>query len=164
MRAQISTVTSALVASVVAHPTLNAIARKTATTTWKALSWSTDFALENWASPYYEGPDGYIKWTATWDVFADTGYIAGLPGFAVQCSGSFNDNNGLVGAWTLCSGFPGDATVEGQLLGPDGNFLANVRHNVTQNGKTTVVIGSGPGAPSGSGNFEFTIQSAETTA
>ncbi|KAI0405752.1 hypothetical protein F4802DRAFT_561879 [Xylaria palmicola] len=163
MRAQITALVSALAASVAAHPTAPEVtARQTTSTQLPALSWSANFATKDWSSPYSPGPNGYIQWTAHWDVFANTGYVAGLPGFAVTCSGSFNDNNELVGAWTLCSGYPGSATVEGQLLGPDGNFLANVRHNVTQNGKTTVVIASGPGAPVGDSQFELTVQSVET--
>ncbi|KAI0809597.1 hypothetical protein GGR55DRAFT_695961 [Xylaria sp. FL0064] len=154
MRAQITTLISALAASVAAHPAAPEIrARQTTSAKLPALSWS---------SPYSPGPDGYIKWTAQWDTFANTDYVPGLPGFAVTCSGSFDDNNELVGAWTLCSGFPGDATVEGQLLGPDGDFLASIRHNITQNGKTTVVIASGPGAPPGDSQFELTVQSVET--
>ncbi len=44
---------------------------------------------------------------------------------------------------------------------PGGNFLASVRHNVTRNGKTAVVIASRPGAPYGVSQFEHTVQSVE---
>ncbi|KAI0966054.1 hypothetical protein F4678DRAFT_305144 [Xylaria arbuscula] len=165
MQAQLVTVLagiSTLSASVAGHPATTA-ARQTGATL-PALSWSTSFATENWSSPYTEGPDGYIQWTAHWDVFANTGYVDGLPGFAVSCSGQFDDNNPLAGAWTLCTGFPGDsATVEGQLTGPGGNFLAAIRHNVTlEDGKTTIVTATGDGFSSDTGSFEFTVQSVET--
>ncbi|KAI1271310.1 hypothetical protein F5Y07DRAFT_404520 [Xylaria sp. FL0933] len=163
MRARTTILISALAASVAAHPAAPEIrARQATPAKLPALSWSASFALENWSSPYSPGPDGYIRWTAQWDTFANTDYVPGIPGFAVTCSGSFDDNDELVGAWTLCSGFPGDGTVEGQLLGPDGDFLASIRHNVTQNGKTTVVIASGPGASPGDSQFELTVQSVET--
>ncbi|KAI0100310.1 hypothetical protein GGR51DRAFT_564334 [Nemania sp. FL0031] len=145
MLAQVTAIVSALAASAAARPSPEATARRTTPVTLPALSWGACFAHKN-----------------CWNVLGDTNYIEGLPGFAVSCSGSFNDNNELVGAWNLCSGFPRNATVEGQLLGPGGDFLASVRHNVTQNGKTTVVIASGPGAPFGEGQFEFTVQSVET--
>ncbi|KAI1427271.1 hypothetical protein F5Y12DRAFT_738212 [Xylaria sp. FL1777] len=163
MRAQITTLVSALAASVAAHPTAPGITARQTPTTLTALSWSINFGTINWSSPYYEGPDGYIEWTAHWDAFANSDYIAGLPGFAVECSGMFDDKIPLEGAWTLCSGNTGAATIEGQLTGPDGNFLASIRHNVTQNGKTTVVIASGPGAGIGGTQFELTVQSVETS-
>ncbi|KAI0528399.1 hypothetical protein GGR58DRAFT_509407 [Xylaria digitata] len=100
----------------------------------------------------------YVQWTAHWNVFVNSDYIPGLPGFAV----SFNDNNKSFGNWTLCSGFPGNATIEGQLISPDGTFHANVRHNVTQGGKTTVVVATGIGPPYGESNFEITVVSVET--
>jgi hypothetical protein len=84
MRAQVNTVlasAAALLASVAAHPATTA-ARQTAVTL-PGLSWSLSFAIEDWLSPYYPGPDGYSRWTGHWDVFAGTGYVDGLPGFSV---------------------------------------------------------------------------------
>ncbi|KAJ2974383.1 hypothetical protein NUW58_g8674 [Xylaria curta] len=161
MRAQFTALVSALVASVAAHPTAPEVTARQATPSkLPVLSFSSSFGIKDWQSPYNPGPNGYIQYTARWDVFANTEYVPGLPGFAATCSGTFNNNNPLVGAWTLCSGFPGNATIEGQLIGPDGGFLTSVRHNVTQNGKTTVVIASGRG---GASQFELTVQSVETT-
>ncbi|KAI0854724.1 hypothetical protein F4860DRAFT_522525 [Xylaria cubensis] len=159
MRAQICALVSALAVSVAGHPTSPEItARQAPPIELPVLSWSLSLGTIDWQSPYSPGPNGYIRWTANWDVFANTDYVPGLPGFAVTCSGSFNDNNKSVGAWTLCSGFPGNATVEGQLTGESG-FLATVRHNVTQNGKTTVTIASGSG---GASQFKLTVQSVNT--
>ncbi|KAJ8119375.1 hypothetical protein ONZ43_g3659 [Nemania bipapillata] len=161
MLAQIATLVSALAASVAAHPAATEIAtRQTITDTAKGLSWGAYFANKNWQSSYIRGPDGYVQWTGHWDAFANSDYVSGLPGFAVSCSATFNDNNAAVGAWSLCSGFPGNATVEAQFIEPGFNWLASIRHNVTKDGKTTVVISSGD-PPVGGSLFEHTVQSVE---
>ncbi|KAF2965537.1 hypothetical protein GQX73_g8062 [Xylaria multiplex] len=163
MLAQVTALVSALAASVMAQPAASKItARQTTPAVLPALSWSTYFANKNWLNSYIRGPDGYVQWTAHWNVFANSDYVPGLPGFAVSCSGQFNDNNASVGNWTLCTGFPGNATIEGQLISPDGKFNANIRHNVTQDGKTTVVLASGYGPPYGESIFEITVVSVET--
>ncbi|KAI3325219.1 hypothetical protein HD806DRAFT_492348 [Xylariaceae sp. AK1471] len=163
MRAQVVYALSAFAASVAALPTASeALSRQTTAATWTGLSWSANFATIDWPTPYGPGPNGYIEWSGTWDIFANNGYVTGLPGFAATCSGSFADNNPLVGAWTLCHGSTGSSTVEGQLLGPDGGFQINVRQNVTVDGTTTVVTGSGEAPPYGSSDFTLSVGSVET--
>lgn len=75
----------------------------------------------------------------------------------MQCTGQFDDKTPLVGAWTLCHGSATGSTVEGQLLGPDGGFQINVRQNVTVNGKTTVVIGTGEAPEYGTSDFTLSV-------
>ncbi|RWA08105.1 hypothetical protein EKO27_g7012 [Xylaria grammica] len=162
MRTQIIAVASALAASVAAHSAVPEITARQTVPDVKlpVLSWQLHVGIVNWSSPYGPGPYGYSVFDATWAVFAPADYISGLPGFAVTCSGEFFTNNSAVGDWTLCSGFPGSATVEGQLTGASGS-LASVRHNVTQDEKTTVVVASGrPG--SGPPYFEIAVQSVTT--
>ncbi|KAI1202821.1 hypothetical protein F5X97DRAFT_190376 [Nemania serpens] len=158
MRTSVICAVSAFAASAAALPTASDVSpRQDAPATWTGLSWSASFGTIDWESPYYEGPNGFIRWTGSWNIFANSGYVTGLPGFAVSCTGQFDDKTPLVGAWTLCHGSATGSTVEGQLLGPDGGFQINVRQNVTVNGKTTVVIGTGEAPEYGTSDFTLSV-------
>ncbi|KAI1112548.1 hypothetical protein F5Y14DRAFT_452935 [Nemania sp. NC0429] len=163
MRASILCAVSASVSFAVALPTASDVSpRQDAPATWAGLSWTANFGTIDWLSPYTPGPNGFIRWTGNWNIFANPGYVAGLPGFAVSCTGQFDSKTPLVGAWTLCHGSATGSTVEGQLLGPDGGFQINVRQNVTVGGKTTIVIGTGAAPAYGTSDFTLSVASVET--
>ncbi|RWA06746.1 hypothetical protein EKO27_g8348 [Xylaria grammica] len=144
MRTSIVCAVSALAASVAGLPAASDLSsRQETSASWIGLSWTYKFGIVDWDSPYNPGKNGFIRHTGNWNVFATPGYITDLPGFAVSCTGQFDSKTPTVGAWTLCRGSSTGSTVEGQLIGPDGGFQINVRQNVTVDGKTTVVIGTG---------------------
>ncbi|KAI1160075.1 hypothetical protein F5B18DRAFT_544002 [Nemania serpens] len=163
MRTSIVCAVSAFAASAAALPTASDVSpRQGSPATWAGLSWSASFGTIDWSSPYGPGPNGFIRWTGNWNIFANAGYVTGLPGFAVSCTGQFDSKTPLVGAWTLCHGSATGSTVEGQLLGPDGGFQINVRQNVTVGGKTTVVVGTGEAPEVGASDFTLSVASVQT--
>lgn len=190
MRTSIICAVSALAASVAALPAVSDVtSRRETPATWTGLSWSVNFGTIDWDSPYSPGENGFIRWTGNWNTFANPGYVTGLPGFAVsvslsilflltirrslwpeltprgiQCTGQFDSKTPTVGVWTLCKGSSNGSTVEGQLISPDGDFRINVRQNVTVDGKTTIVTGTGVAPDYGDSDFTLSVASVETVS
>ncbi|KAI0186499.1 hypothetical protein EV127DRAFT_438779 [Xylaria flabelliformis] len=87
MKTSIVCAVSALAALVAGLPAVSDVSSRQETpATWTGLSWSANFGTIDWDSPYSPGPNGFIRWTGNWNIFANPGYITGLPGFAVSVS------------------------------------------------------------------------------